>query len=54
MLAKEINEDMKVAAAKAIAKLAREDVLDEVVSAYGGDRPKYGKITSYHQLLIQD
>ncbi len=41
--AKEINEDMKVAAAKAIAMLAREDVPDEVVSAYGGDRPKYGK-----------
>ncbi len=41
--AKEINEDMKVAAAKAIALLAREDVPDEVVSAYGGDRPKYGK-----------
>ena len=41
--AKEINEDMKIAAAKAIALLAREDVPDEVVSAYGGDRPKYGK-----------
>ena len=41
--AKEINENMKVAAAKAIALLAREDVPDEVVSAYGGDRPKYGK-----------
>ena len=41
--AKEINESMKVAAAKAIALLAREDVPDEVVSAYGGDRPKYGK-----------
>ena len=41
--AKEINEEMKVAAAKAIAMLAREDVPDEVVSAYGGDRPKYGK-----------
>ena len=41
--AKEINEDMKVAAAQAIALLAREDVPDEVVSAYGGDRPKYGK-----------
>ena len=38
-----INEEMKVAAAKAIALLAREDVPDEVVSAYGGDRPKYGK-----------
>ena len=41
--AKEINEEMKVAAAKAIALLARDDVPDEVVSAYGGDRPKYGK-----------
>ena len=41
--AKEINEDMKVAAAKAIALLARENVPDEVVSAYGGDRPRYGK-----------
>ncbi len=41
--AKEINEDMKVAAANSIALLAREDVPDEVVSAYGGDRPKYGK-----------
>ena len=41
--AKEINEAMKVAAAKAIAMLAREDVPDEVVSAYGGDRPRYGK-----------
>ncbi len=41
--AKEINESMKVAAAKAIALLARENVPDEVVSAYGGDRPRYGK-----------
>ena len=41
--AKEINEEMKMAAAKAIALLAREDVPDEVVAAYGGDRPKYGK-----------
>ena len=41
--AKEINESMKVAAANAIALLARENVPDEVVSAYGGDRPRYGK-----------
>ena len=41
--AKEINEEMKIAAAKAIALLARDDVPDEVVSAYGGDRPKYGR-----------
>ena len=38
-----INEEMKVAAANAIAKLAREDVPDEVVAAMGGDRPQYGK-----------
>ncbi len=41
--AKEINEEMKVAAAKAIALLARDNVPDEVVSAYGGERPRYGK-----------
>ena len=41
--AKTINEEMKVAAANAIAKLARQDVPDEVVAAMGGDRPKYGK-----------
>tara|TARA_B100000963_G_scaffold293791_1_gene264283 strand:+ start:16119 stop:18401 length:2283 start_codon:yes stop_codon:yes gene_type:complete len=40
--AREINEEMKVAAAKSIALLARENVPDEVVSAYGGDRPRYG------------
>jgi len=40
---KTINEEMKVAAATAIAKLAREDVPDEVVAAMGGDRPHYGK-----------
>src|SRR6056300_154416 len=40
---KTINEKMKVAAAKAIAELAREDVPDEVVAAMGGQRPKYGK-----------
>ncbi len=41
--AKEINEDMKIAAAKEIAALAREEVPDEVVNAYGGERPHYGK-----------
>jgi malate dehydrogenase (oxaloacetate-decarboxylating)(NADP+) len=41
--AKTINEEMKVAAANAIAELARQDVPDEVVAAMGGDRPKYGK-----------
>jgi malate dehydrogenase (oxaloacetate-decarboxylating)(NADP+) len=41
--AKTINEEMKVAAADAIAKLTREDVPDEVVAAMGGERPHYGK-----------
>ena len=40
---KTINEEMKVAAANAIAKLAKEDVPDEVVAAMGGERPHYGK-----------
>jgi len=41
--AKTINEEMKIAAANAIAALAREDVPDEVVAAMGGERPKYGR-----------
>ncbi len=40
---KTINEEMKVAAAYAIANLAKEDVPDEVVAAMGGERPHYGK-----------
>ncbi|MEM6847451.1 MAG: NADP-dependent malic enzyme [Pseudomonadota bacterium] len=38
-----INEDMKVAAAQALAELAREDVPDEVAAAYRGQRPRFGK-----------
>lgn len=37
-----INEEMKMAAALAIAELAREDVPEEVAAAYGGERMKYG------------
>ena len=37
-----INEQMKVAAAEALAKLAREDVPDEVDRAYSGRRLRYG------------
>jgi len=37
-----INEEMKIAAAEAIAALAREDVPDEVSAAYRGARPTYG------------
>ncbi len=36
-----INMEMKIAAAHALAELAREDVPDEVAAAYG-TRPKYG------------
>ncbi len=36
-----INMEMKIAAAKALAELARADVPDEVAAAYG-TRPKYG------------
>lgn len=38
-----INEEMKIAAAKAIAELAREHVPDEVIKAYGGRDMKFGK-----------
>jgi malate dehydrogenase (oxaloacetate-decarboxylating)(NADP+) len=37
-----INDAMKLAAAEALAALAREDVPDEVVAAYQGNRPRFG------------
>jgi len=40
--ARTINEDMKVAAAKALADLARMDVPDEVDRAYAGRRLRFG------------
>jgi malate dehydrogenase (oxaloacetate-decarboxylating)(NADP+) len=40
--ARTINEEMKIAAAEALAELAREDVPDEVAQAYRGARPGYG------------
>jgi malate dehydrogenase (oxaloacetate-decarboxylating)(NADP+) len=40
--ATQINEAMKVAAARALAALAREDVPDEVVKAYGNTRITFG------------
>ncbi len=40
--ARSINEEMKVAAAQALAELAREDVPDEVAAAYHGARPSFG------------
>ncbi|KJS27700.1 MAG: malic enzyme [Hyphomonadaceae bacterium BRH_c29] len=41
--ARGINEEMKVAAAYALAELAREDVPDEVAAAYHGSRPSFGR-----------
>ena len=41
--AKTINMEMKVAAARALADLAREDVPDEVATAYRGARPRFGR-----------
>ncbi|AEH38899.1 NADP-dependent malic enzyme [Halopiger xanaduensis] len=40
--ATEINEEMKVACAEALAELAREDVPDAVVKAYGDEPLQYG------------
>jgi malate dehydrogenase (oxaloacetate-decarboxylating)(NADP+) len=38
-----INDEMKIAAAEALAELAREDVPDEVAAAYHGNRPRFGR-----------
>ena len=40
--ASSINDAMKIAAAKALAELAREDVPDEVARSYSGRKLKYG------------
>jgi len=40
--ARQITEEMKVAAARALAALAREDVPDSVSRAYGGERFVFG------------
>ncbi|GAC1340816.1 MAG: NADP-dependent malic enzyme [Beijerinckiaceae bacterium] len=38
-----INMEMKIAAAQALAELAREDVPDDVAAAYQGARPRFGR-----------
>ena len=38
-----INEEMKIAAAEALAALAREQVPEEVAQAYGGRAPRFGR-----------
>ena len=40
--ARNVNEEMKLACAHALAELARQDVPEEVAAAYHGQRPKYG------------
>lgn len=37
-----VNDEMKLACARALADLARQDVPEEVAAAYHGARPKYG------------
>jgi malate dehydrogenase (oxaloacetate-decarboxylating)(NADP+) len=41
--AKAINEDMKIAASHSLADLAKEDVPDSVIRAYGGKRIEFGR-----------
>ncbi|URD60068.1 NADP-dependent malic enzyme [Sphingomonas sp. KRR8] len=40
--ARAINDEMKIAAAQALAELAREPVPDEVAAAYGGKSQRFG------------
>ena len=40
--ATQINDEMKIAAVRALASLAREDVPDDVAAAYQGNRPIFG------------
>ncbi|MDH3251595.1 MAG: NADP-dependent malic enzyme [Ignavibacteria bacterium] len=43
VMAKAINDEMKMAAARALADLAKEDVPDSVVKAYGGEQIRFGR-----------
>jgi malate dehydrogenase (oxaloacetate-decarboxylating)(NADP+) len=40
--ARAINDEMKIAAARALAELTKEDVPDAVINAYGGERFSFG------------
>ena len=42
-MATAINDDMKLAASHALARLAKQDVPDSVIKAYGGERFKFGR-----------
>ncbi len=43
VMASAINDEMKLAAATALATLAKEDVPDSVIKAYGGEPIKFGR-----------
>jgi malate dehydrogenase (oxaloacetate-decarboxylating)(NADP+) len=43
VMATAINDEMKMAAAKALADLAKEDVPDAVIKAYGGEKIRFGR-----------
>ncbi len=43
VMATGINDEMKLAAAHALASLAREDVPDSVIKAYGGENIRFGR-----------
>ncbi len=42
-MASAINDEMKLAASHALATLAKEDVPDSVIKAYGGERLRFGR-----------
>jgi len=41
--ARSINEEMKLAAARALAQLAKQDVPDSVIRTYGGEKIEFGR-----------
>lgn len=43
VMATAINDEMKLAASHALARLAKEDVPDSVIKAYGGEKIKFGR-----------
>ena len=43
VMASTINDEMKLAASHALAALAKEDVPDSVIKAYGGEKIKFGR-----------
>jgi malate dehydrogenase (oxaloacetate-decarboxylating)(NADP+) len=43
VMATAINDEMKLAASHALAQLAKEDVPDSVIKAYGGEKMRFGR-----------